>query len=227
MNSMEVIDNMLSCTYELEGLLLAAGRLGDNTPQVVATRIQEKAQALAALADEMSSPQQTNKEAHTEVVGNQPATPHSSNPVVTDTPEASKQEPTPTAQATSTAEHSDASTVQQHQTEAQRVKQRPIADSRKSATDSPQTMRVGERLQQSKSKDLRQAMTINDRFRFRRGLFSGDDAIMNAALNHIEAMKSYGEAESYFYQYLGWNRHDVDVIDFMSMVKQHFGQPPA
>ncbi len=83
-------------------------------------------------------------------------------------------------------------------------------------------MRVDEKLQRSISKDIRKAFSVNDRFRFQRELFAGSASAMNTAIEHIEMMSSYGNAELYFFSQLHWDRDNEDVKDFMAIVRNHF-----
>ena len=83
-------------------------------------------------------------------------------------------------------------------------------------------MRVDEKLQRHLSKDIRKALSINDRFRFQRELFAGSADALNTAIEHIEAMRSYGNAELYFYSQLHWDRENEVVKDFMGLVRNHF-----
>ncbi len=83
-------------------------------------------------------------------------------------------------------------------------------------------MRVDEKLQRSLSKDIRKAFSLNDRFRFQRELFAGSSRAMDTAIENIEAMRSYGNAELYFFTQLGWDRDNEVVKDFMNIVRNHF-----
>ena len=83
-------------------------------------------------------------------------------------------------------------------------------------------LRVDEKLQRHLSKDIRKALSINDRFRFQRELFAGSADALNTAIEHIEAMRSYGNAELYFYSQLHWDRENEVVKDFMGLVRNHF-----
>ena len=83
-------------------------------------------------------------------------------------------------------------------------------------------LRVDEKLQRTMSKDIRKAFSINDRFRFQRELFAGSADALNTALEHIEAMRSYGNAELYFFSQLHWDRENEVVQDFMNIVRNHF-----
>lgn len=83
-------------------------------------------------------------------------------------------------------------------------------------------LRVDEKLQRKLSKDIRKAFSVNDRFRFQRELFAGSANAMNTAIEHIEIMRSYGNAELYFYSQLNWDRENEVVQDFMEIVRNHF-----
>lgn len=83
-------------------------------------------------------------------------------------------------------------------------------------------LRVDEKLQRHLSKDIRKAISLNDRFRFQRELFAGSANAMDTAIEHIEVMTSYGNAELYFYSQLNWDRENEVVKDFMSIVRNHF-----
>ena len=85
-----------------------------------------------------------------------------------------------------------------------------------------QPLRVDEKLQRTLSKDIRKAFSLNDRFRFQRELFAGSANAMNTAIEHIEVMTSYGNAELYFYSQLNWDRENEVVQDFMAIVRNHF-----
>lgn len=66
------------------------------------------------------------------------------------------------------------------------------------------------------------AFTLNDKFRFRRGLFGGSDSQFNAAMDQVAAMESYEEAEEYFIDDLGFDPEADDVIAFMDIIKEYF-----
>ena len=83
-------------------------------------------------------------------------------------------------------------------------------------------LRVDEKLQQHMSKDIRKAFSLNDRFRFQRELFAGSASAMDTAIEHIEMMSSYGNAELYFFSQLHWDRDNEDVKDFMAIVRNHY-----
>lgn len=83
-------------------------------------------------------------------------------------------------------------------------------------------LRVDELLSRREARDLKRAFTLNDKFRFRRGLFAGNDSLFADTLNTLMSMKSFDEATDYLYNDLGWNPEDDDVVDFVAIVKNHF-----
>lgn len=70
----------------------------------------------------------------------------------------------------------------------------------------------------------RPALCLNDRFRFRRALFGGNDSELNAVLDHIAMLGDFDEAENYLYGVLGFEPDDEDVADFMEIIKSYFEQ---
>ena len=88
--------------------------------------------------------------------------------------------------------------------------------------DTAAPLRLDEKLQRTLSKDILKAFSVNDRFRFQRELFAGSADALNTAIAHIEAMRSYGNAELYFYSQLNWDRENEVVKDFMAIVRNHF-----
>jgi len=73
-------------------------------------------------------------------------------------------------------------------------------------------------------KAVKPAFCLNDRFRFRRSIFGGSDADFNAAMDNIATLDSYEEAEEIFYGDMELNPEDPDVVDFMNIIKDYFGQ---
>ena len=100
------------------------------------------------------------------------------------------------------------------------IEEEPEANEKASGDSEP--LRLDEKLQRSRSKDLKSAFSLNDTFRFRRELFGNSAAEMTDAIHMVEAMHSFDEAEDYFYGDLGWDRESDDVKEFMAIIKNHF-----
>lgn len=213
------ISRVLAHVYDLEGLLLVLERRGDETPRLVLDRIREKARELNDEVQMLHLPE--------EPVAAAPEVPV--RPV---------EAPAPPARSASSlpSDDYDADDTWQHDngddssaafalnyTEPVRRIQEPEAEP-EPELPVVEAMRVEEKLQRSLRQDLRRAFSINDRYRFRRELFSNSDVEMNDALNLIESMQSMDEAEDYFYGEMGWDRENPEVDDFMTIVRHHFNE---
>lgn len=98
-------------------------------------------------------------------------------------------------------------------------KEPSIPQSRPSASE---PIKLDEKLARENSRNLRKAFSLNDKFRFRRELFSNSDILMNETLDAIEAMSSINEATDYFYTDLKWDKSNQDVADFVEIITHHF-----
>lgn len=85
-------------------------------------------------------------------------------------------------------------------------------------------MTVGEMMSVRRAKELRRAISLNDRFRFRRELFGNSDVRMTETLALIDTMSDYGEAREYLLNDMGWDDEDPVVKEFLALVEKHFKQ---
>ncbi len=69
--------------------------------------------------------------------------------------------------------------------------------------------------------DIRKAFTINDRFRFRRELFAGDDSAFMAVLDNLAKCSTLAEADDYLAG-MPWDRDSDIIAEFMAVVANHF-----
>lgn len=68
---------------------------------------------------------------------------------------------------------------------------------------------------------LLKAFTLNDRFRFRRELFEGNDSDFSDTLTILSGMDSYAEAADYLYNDMMWDANNASVADFMAILAQN------
>lgn len=71
------------------------------------------------------------------------------------------------------------------------------------------------------SESLLQAFTINDKFRFRRELFNGDEEDFDETLQLLAHMPDFEEARDYLEHDLLWDPKNDDVQAFLEIVKAH------
>lgn len=242
-----LIDKLLSHVYEIEGLILVAKRMGDDTPDIVVDKIQRKVRELATMVGADEQP--------TAAVADEPGTrevpvadrePDEDIDVEFIMPEDEPDLPEVSLDAPDLPAHNDepvpdpdpeilpeAMVLPGKQsvtdyTEAPMPEAKPEQPAPPTptefpaASERPEPLRVDEKLHRSQAQDIRKALSVNDRFRFQRELFAGSADALNNAIAHIEMMNSYGNAELFFYSQLGWDREDEVVKDFMSIVRNHF-----
>lgn len=63
---------------------------------------------------------------------------------------------------------------------------------------------------------------LNDRFRFRRELFGGNEEKMNKAISDLNDLSSYEESVTYLNKVLNWNIEDASVADFIKLLEKRF-----
>ncbi|MDE6544741.1 MAG: hypothetical protein K2L63_01450 [Paramuribaculum sp.] len=62
-------------------------------------------------------------------------------------------------------------------------------------------------------------LTLNDRFRFRRTLFGGSDAMMNETVTALSAITNPDDITDFITNDLCWNMDDPEVADFLAIVE--------
>lgn len=85
-----------------------------------------------------------------------------------------------------------------------------------------QGISFNEILEKQNLSDFRKAFSLNDRFRFRRELFGGDEARMNRAISDLNEIHSYEESVTYLNTELKWNVEDAAVADFIKLLEKRF-----
>lgn len=84
------------------------------------------------------------------------------------------------------------------------------------------TISLDEKLSRKISKNFRQAISLNDKFRFRRELFGNSNQQYDAALDLIAEMSTFDEARDYFLESYGWDAENPDVKSFLAILSNHF-----
>jgi len=78
-----------------------------------------------------------------------------------------------------------------------------------------------EEIRREPNTKLIKAFTLNDRFRFRRELFNGNDADFTDTLTLLADMDSYDEAADYLVNDMMWEKDKPTVRDFMDILAQY------
>ncbi len=238
------IRKMIAEAYELEGLLLLADNRGADTPEYVFTAIGEKLDRLQMLLGEREGDEGEETQEDACMVENDVADAVSEEPEpepeedvaevtaeqVADGEYDNEQEPMvelvlddePTAEPTAEPDAETPNVADETEDVEAEDNIEEETEANEKASDDSEPLRLDEKLQRSRSKDLKSAFSLNDTFRFRRELFGNSAAEMTDALHMVEAMHSFDEAEDYFYGDLGWDRESDDVKEFMAIIKNHF-----
>lgn len=77
-------------------------------------------------------------------------------------------------------------------------------------------------LEKKNLSDFRKAFSLNDRFRFRRELFGGNEEKMNKAITDLNDIHTYEESVTYLNNELNWNIEDEAVADFIKLLEKRF-----
>ncbi len=71
--------------------------------------------------------------------------------------------------------------------------------------------------------DFRKAFSLNDRFRFRRDLFRGDEGLMNRVIADLDRAGSLEEALRYIEENLQWDVNtDETAADFIRLLEKRY-----
>lgn len=92
----------------------------------------------------------------------------------------------------------------------------------KSSLVEKQGLFLNDLLEKQYLSDFRKAFSLNDRFRFRRELFEGDEEKMNQAIADLNEIGSYDEAMVYLQQTLKWNMEEEAVGDFVKLLEKRY-----
>ena len=70
--------------------------------------------------------------------------------------------------------------------------------------------------------DLRNIISLNDRFRFQRELFGGDNNLMNETIDRLNSFESTTDTFKYLDETFGWNWEEEPASDFKTILEKRF-----
>ncbi|WP_455638876.1 hypothetical protein [Parabacteroides sp.] len=100
--------------------------------------------------------------------------------------------------------------------------EKPVEAPRKPVTAEKPGVFLNDLLEKKNLSDFRKAFSLNDRFRFRRELFGGDEDKMYKAVTDLNEINSYEESIAYLNNELKWNVEDEAVADFIKLLEKRF-----
>lgn len=77
-------------------------------------------------------------------------------------------------------------------------------------------------LEKKNLSDFKKAFSLNDRFRFKRELFNGNEELMNETISALNLLQSYSDSISYIQDHFQWNQEDDATIDFIKLLEKRF-----
>lgn len=98
----------------------------------------------------------------------------------------------------------------------------PVEVSHKLTVPEKPGLFLNDLLEKKNLSDFRKAFSLNDRFRFRRELFGGDEGRMNKAISDLNDISSYEDSITYLNNKLNWNIEDESVADFIRLLEKRF-----
>lgn len=84
------------------------------------------------------------------------------------------------------------------------------------------TNAINDSIAYKKVEDIRQAISLGDRFRFQRELFHNNGEEMNKMLSYINMLASYDEIVSFLQSKYGWSSDHPAATDFYQLIKRKF-----
>lgn len=81
---------------------------------------------------------------------------------------------------------------------------------------------LNDKMEKAKLTDLRKAFTLNDRFRFCRELFGGDEQRMNRVVGELNETYSYETSLAHLKSVTDWDFENDSVLDFLKLVERRF-----
>ncbi len=196
------LSEMLDKVYELEGLIGLAMSRGD-APSRLFEMIVDKTRGLQEYVDGIGSPDMDHS-----VPAEEDITEEKETEAAPGLSPASGSEKVSVTESVS----DDYYIVEDDETEPLAVPSAPSPQPLAAASPVPPIPRPTGRL----------VFSINDRYRYRRELFAGNDADFNTALAKVASMESYDEAEEFFIDELQWNPERPEVVDFMAVIRNYF-----
>ena len=152
-------------------------------------------------------------------------------PVVTETvvQDAQPSEPEPITENDPEAEESTATkappVTEDHEEENKQLtlgEKLAMGISRNEMHTTGEASRLSSSLGNTKIDDIRQAISIGDRFRFQRELFRNNGEEMNKMLNYINLLASFQEIESFLQKKYGWTDDNQAAKDLYAIVRRKF-----
>ncbi|MDR1937394.1 MAG: hypothetical protein LBQ73_02705 [Tannerellaceae bacterium] len=85
-----------------------------------------------------------------------------------------------------------------------------------------QPISLNDALEKKNLSDFRKALSLNERFYFRKELFGGDEAKMNKVIADLNDIHSYGESVKYLHDKQNWDVNSAPAAEFLTLLEKRF-----
>ena len=110
------------------------------------------------------------------------------------------------------------------------VREEPVKEPVQKTAEAPQpapvmaksNVSLNDLLEKKNLSDFRKAFSLNDRFRFRRDLFHGNEEQMNQVISDLNQIDSLDEALRFIDKNLSWNMNNETVADFIKLLEKRY-----
>ena len=211
---------LLGLTFEIEGLLMLTERRAEMTPAEVSQMLIDK---VARLMDGVRSLTASSSESSASPIPAEEPVVSAHVAQVETAEEEIRAEDNEIAEAAVFEETSDADIDLQPEEEiaeeeiAEVVEEVPSAISVQAPVSEPAPSSEQAATPAKAAKTI--TLTLNDRFRFRRTLFGGSDAMMNETVSALSAITNPADITDFITNDLCWNIDDPAVADFLAIVE--------
>ena len=110
------------------------------------------------------------------------------------------------------------------------VREEPVKEPVQKTAEAPQpapvmaksNVSLNDLLEKKNLSDFRKAFSLNDRFRFRRDLFHGNEEQMNQVISDLNQKDSLDEALRFIDKNLSWDMNNETVADFIKLLEKRY-----
>ena len=110
------------------------------------------------------------------------------------------------------------------------VREEPVKEPVQKTAEAPQpapvmaksNVSLNDLLEKKNLSDFRKAFSLNDRFRFRRDLFHGNEEQMNQVISDLNQIDSLEEALRFIAKNLSWDMNNETVADFIKLLEKRY-----
>lgn len=205
---------LLGLTFEIEGLLMLTERRAEMTPAEVSQMLIDKC---ARLMDGVASLTASAASAPSSIPADEPVVTAPIAEPETVEEEIRTEENDGIADAAAYEEVADADIEPQPEEEiaAEAVEEVPVS----TPIQAPAVPSAPEQPVAPAKPAKTITLTLNDRFRFRRTLFGGSDAMMNETVTALSAITNPDDIADFITNDLCWSIDDPEVADFLAIVE--------